>query len=159
MSSTIFVTQTQPQHVIQTTTTTTPINTNNLIQSIFNFTPPTTLLNNNNTVFRISQNYPSLKKNKKIIRRIVEYYFVKIREYYLQIGSVSSRFLALVEIAQKWKKAEGSLICRDELTIFEILEQIVPKEKHELLLNKFHKNRFLKVAHEPFGSRLLSEIS
>lgn len=36
--------------------------------------------------------------------------------------------------------------------------EIVPKEKHELLLNSFQKNRFLKVAHEPLGSRLLSEI-
>ena len=100
MSSTIYVTQTQPQHVIQTTTTTTPINTNNLIQSILNFTPPTTLLNNNNnTVFRISQNYPSLKKNKKIIRRIVEYYFVKIREYYL--GSEMKKLLKFLVVDDK----------------------------------------------------------
>jgi D-glycero-alpha-D-manno-heptose-7-phosphate kinase len=36
--------------------------------------------------------------------------------------------------------------------------EIVPKEKQAALLNAYGKSRFLKVAYEPFGSRLLSEI-
>ena len=36
--------------------------------------------------------------------------------------------------------------------------EMVPKENHLHLLNIFGKNKVLKVAYEPFGSRLLSEI-
>lgn len=36
--------------------------------------------------------------------------------------------------------------------------EIVPKENHAVLLNNYQNNRFLKVAYEPLGSRLLSEI-
>ena len=36
--------------------------------------------------------------------------------------------------------------------------EIVPKTQHNKLFDVFGKNRFLKVAYEPIGSRLLSEI-
>ncbi len=36
--------------------------------------------------------------------------------------------------------------------------EIAPKEHHAALLNIYGKSRFLKVAYEPLGSRLLSEI-
>lgn len=36
--------------------------------------------------------------------------------------------------------------------------EIVPKENHTVLFNSYGRNRFLKVAHEPLGSRLLSEV-
>jgi D-glycero-alpha-D-manno-heptose-7-phosphate kinase len=36
--------------------------------------------------------------------------------------------------------------------------EIVPKENHAALMNIYGKNRFLKVAYEPLGSRILSEM-
>ena len=38
------------------------------------------------------------------------------------------------------------------------LYEIVPKEIHSAVLNIYGPNKILKVAHEPLGSRLLSEI-
>ena len=36
--------------------------------------------------------------------------------------------------------------------------EIVPKENHAALMNIYGKNRFLKVAYEPLGSRIMSEM-
>ena len=148
MSSASLSITAQPPSINTITTTTTTTNNPtiaNLIQSILTFNPSPTLLNNN-AVFRISQNYPTLKKNKKIIRRIVEYYFIKIREYYL--GSEMKKLLKFMVVDDKdnvtyvksmdeyKNNTEG---IKDLVKNKYFSKKILTKEYIKNILNKFRK--------------------
>jgi hypothetical protein len=105
MSLTINTTSTPLGYVKYTSS----VSLDDLIKEIMNYNPLTNnnnnnnsnnnTNNNNNAVFRINYNYPTLKKNKKMIRRIVEYFYIKIKEYYL--GSEMKKLLKFFVVDDK----------------------------------------------------------